>query len=120
MKRSLILVAATAAFASTAWADCTYPKAPGKIPDGNTAPREEMLAAKKQVDQYNADINAYLACLKTEHDASIAKGGSTLTEDQKRQMATMYTQKNDAAIDELTAVANRFNEQVRAYKAKNP
>ncbi|MGC4030102.1 MAG: hypothetical protein QM696_14660 [Steroidobacteraceae bacterium] len=119
MKKSLILIAAAAAFTSTAWADCNYPKAPAKIPDGNTAPREELLAAKKQVDQYNADMNTYLDCLKKEYDASVAKGGSSLTEQQKQQMAAMYTQKNDAAIDELTTVANRFNEQVRAYKAKN-
>lgn len=119
MKKSLILVAATAAFASTAWADCTYPRAPAKIPDGNTAPREELLAAKKLVDQYNVDMTAYIDCIKTEYDADLAKNGTTLTEEQKQQKAAMYTQKNDAAVDELTALANRFNEQVRAYKARN-
>jgi len=32
----------------------------------------------------------------------------------------MYAQKNDAAVDELQAVAGRFNDQVKAYKAKHP
>lgn len=120
MKKSLILVAGALVFSTSAWADCTYPRAPGKMPDGNTAPREELLAAKKLVDQYNAEMNTYLECIKTEHDQAVAKGGSSLSEEQKQQMAAMYTQKNDAAVDELTAVAERFNEQVRAYRAKNP
>lgn len=117
MKKSLVLLAVTAAFASTAWADCSYPKAPTKIPDGNTAPREDLLAAKKEVDQYNADMTTYLSCLKDEYEASITKD-SGLTEDQKKQVATMYTAKNDSAVDELQAVAERFNEQVRAYRAR--
>jgi len=90
------------------------------MPDGNSAPREELLATKKLVDQYNADMNVYLACIKTEHDAAVAKLGAEGTEQQKQQMAAMYTQKNDAAVDELQGVAERFNEQVRAYRAKNP
>ncbi|MEY2854668.1 MAG: hypothetical protein RL030_1800, partial [Pseudomonadota bacterium] len=53
------------------------------------------------------------------YDASLAKGGAALTEDQKKQMATMYTQKNDSAVDELTGVASNLNEQIRAFKAKS-
>lgn len=120
MKKTLIAVAAAAMFSTAAMADCAYPRAPGKIPDGNTATREELVATKKLVDQYNKDMTAYLECIKSEHDAAVAKGGSSLTEEQKQQMAAMYTQKNDAAVDELTGVANNFNEQVRAFKAKNP
>ncbi len=120
MKKAFLLMAAAAVFSTTAWADCTYPRAPGKMPDGNAAAREEMLAAKKLVDQYNADMNTYLACIKTDYDAALAKGGAGLSEEQKQQMAAMYTQKNDAAVDELQGVAERFNEQVRAYRAKNP
>ena len=118
MKKTLVALAIVASFSASAFADCTYPKSPGKAPDGSVATREEMVAAKKLVDQYNADMNAYLACIKSEYDAQLAKGGAALTEEQKQQMAAMYTQKNDAAVDELTGVANGFNEQVRAYKAK--
>jgi hypothetical protein len=120
MKKALLLIAAATVFSTSAWADCTYPRAPGKMPDGNTAPREELLATKKLVDQYNTDMTAYLSCIKTEHDAAVAKLGAGATEEQKQQMAAMYTQKNDAAVDELQGVAERFNEQVRAYRAKNP
>ena len=117
MKKISCLVV-LAALSSTAWADCTYPRAPGKIPDGNTATREEMVAAKKVVDKYNADMTAYLTCLQAEHDATIAKPEASLTEEQKQQLSARMVQKNDAAMDELQDVAGRFNEQLRAFKAK--
>ncbi|MEY2854301.1 MAG: hypothetical protein RL030_1433, partial [Pseudomonadota bacterium] len=106
MKKSLLALAFAACLSTAAFADCTYPRAPGKAPDGNVATREDMLAAKKVVDAYNATMNTYLECIKGEYDASLAKGGAALTEDQKKQMATMYTQKNDSAVDELTGVAS--------------
>jgi hypothetical protein len=120
MKKSLLALAIAASFTTAAFADCTYPRAPGKAPDGNVATREEMLAAKKLVDTYNASMTTYLECIKAEYDAALAKGGASLTEEQKQQMASIYTQKNDSAVDELTGVANAFNEQIRAFKAKNP
>jgi hypothetical protein len=33
-------------------------------------------------------------------------------------MEKMQNQKHNAAVDEVTDVTNRFNEQLRAYKAK--
>ncbi len=119
MKKLSMLAAVTALVSGMAMADCTYPRAPGKFPDGANAAREELVAAKKLVDQYNKDMSTYLECIKGEHDAAVAKGGTTMNEEQKLQMAAMYTQKNDAAVDELQAVAERFNEQVRAFKAKS-
>jgi hypothetical protein len=119
MKKSLLVLAIAAACSTAAWADCTYPRAPGKAPDGRVATREEMLAGKKLVDEYQAAMNAYLECIKAEHDASLARGGGALTEEQKQQMASIYTQKNDSAVDQLTVVANAFNEQIRAFRAKS-
>ena len=56
-----------AVMSSPAWADCTYPKKPGKMPDGKTATRDEMVATQKVVKQYQADMTSYLECLKAEH-----------------------------------------------------
>jgi hypothetical protein len=120
MKKLSCLILLAASLSTAAWADCTYPKAPVKIPDGSTAAREEMIAAKKVVDQYNADMTTYLNCIKAEYDDAVAKQAATVSEEQKQKMASQYTQKNDAAVDELQTVAGRFNEQLRAYnKAKN-
>jgi len=120
MKKLIGLTLLAATFAAPAFADCSYPKAPSPMPDGNTAALEEMVAASKAVKAYNAEMDAYLGCIKLEQDGSLSKPGSTLTEEQKGQIAAMFAQKNNAAIDELTAVAARLNEQIRVYKAKHP
>ena len=42
---------------------------PANFPDGTQATKEEMLDAKKSVVKYNADMEAYLGCIKSEYDA---------------------------------------------------
>lgn len=108
--------------ASYAHADCTYPRAPDKMPDGNTATKDEMVAGKNEVSRYNTEMNAYLDCIKLEIDAATPKDPSKLSKDEKAkadQQQKMLTQKNNAAVDELQAVVGRFNEQLKLYKAKN-
>ena len=120
MNRSVALLLLTTLAASTAFADCNYPKAPGTIPDGKTAALEEMLAANKAVKAYNADMETYLGCIKKEVEESMARQNETLNEDQKKQMAAVWQQRNNAAVDELESVAARLNEQIRVYKAAHP
>jgi hypothetical protein len=120
--KALYAIAALAALAGPAYADCSYPPPPAKLPDGNTASMEEMLEAKKAVTQYNKDINAYVACIKLEHETAVGKVGPNPTPEQKedmKRMDEMEVQKNNAAVDQLQSVADRFNEQVRIYKAKH-
>jgi hypothetical protein len=103
--------------AAQANAACDYPVAPGKFPDGTQATKEEMLAAKKLVVQYDADMTTYLNCIQAEFDAKVASLGK-ITPEQKSEMVRMQDQKQTAAIDEVKAVTERFNEQLRAWKAK--
>ena len=108
--------------AAHAQATCTYPRAPDAIPDGNTASKEEMIAAKNEVQRYNTEMNAYLDCIKLEIGAATPKDPSKLSKDDKakaEQQEKVLTQKNNAAVDELQAVVGRFNEQLKAYKAKH-
>jgi hypothetical protein len=106
--------------AAAAHADCTYPRAPDKIPDGATASKDEMIAAKNDVARYNNEMNAYLDCIKLEiqaipKDAKMSKDDKAKADAQEK----LLDQKNNAAVDELQAVATRFNEQLRIWKAKN-
>jgi hypothetical protein len=115
----LTLVLALGA-AATAQADCTYPRAPDKIPDGATASKDEMVAAKNDVSRYNNEMNAYLDCIKLEiqaipKDAKMSKDEKAKAEAQEK----LLDQKNNAAVDELQSVATRFNEQLKIWKAKN-
>ena len=113
---SLALVATLAAGPS--YAACTYPKAPEKVPDGNTATLEEMLATQKLVKQFDADIGVYQTCLETEHNAALAKETS-LSEEQKAERQKILAQKQNAAADDAQALATRFNDQVKVYREKN-
>jgi hypothetical protein len=118
MKHQLLAAVVLACgFAMQTHAACDYPVAPGKFPDGNSASLDEMKAAKASVVKYNADMEAYLECIKTEYDAKVA-AQTDATPQQKAEMEKVQTQKHNAAVDEVTEVTNRFNEQLRAYKAK--
>ena len=125
MKVLMAIAAAAALSAGTAQADCSYPPAPDHLPDGNTATLQEMVEAQKTVKEYDKQINAYVACIQLERNdamGKLAKPGQTPTAEQKKAMDDMErveVQKHNAAIDQLQSVADRFNEQVKVYKAKN-
>jgi hypothetical protein len=118
--KALIAAAALAALmAGPVHADCPYPAPPEKIPNGNTASLDEMVTVKKQIADYDAAIGVYLDCIKKEHEDAVAKAGDKLTDKQKEDLEHMETSRHNAAVAQLQGIADRFNEQVRAYKAKN-
>jgi hypothetical protein len=103
-------------------ASCTYPGSPAAPPDGATATKEQMIAAKHDFDRYNSEMNAYLDCIKLEMDSSVPKDTSKLSSDEKKKAEEhekMLVQKNNAAVDDLQANVGRFNEQLKIFKAKN-
>ena len=114
----VLLAIAFATATAAAYADCPYPQAPTKLPDGATATLEEMVAGQKAVGAYQKSINDYTACIDKELDDAIAKGGDKLKPDDKKKMQQMEAQKHNAAVDQLQTVADRFNEQVKVYKAR--
>ena len=124
MKACLAIAAVAVFSAGTAYADCSYPPPPDHLPDGNTATLQEMVEAQKAVKEYDKAINAYVACIQLERNdaiGKIAKPGEKPTAEQKKAMDEMERveiQKHNAAIDQLQSVADRFNEQVKVYKAK--
>lgn len=101
-------------------ASCTYPAAPDAPPDGATATKDQMIAAKHNFDHYNSEMNAYLDCLKLEMDSATPKDPKKLTAEEKKkaeEQQKMLVQKNNAAVDELQANVGKFNDQLKAYKA---
>jgi hypothetical protein len=127
--KAVFALAVSLAFcaAGAAYADCSYPPAPDHLPDGRTATMPEMVAAQKTVKEYDVAINAYLACIKLEHDDTISKlpqpkQGEKPTPEQKKAIEDLdrvEVQKHNAAIDQDHAVADRFNEQVRVFKSRS-
>ena len=72
-------------------------------------PWKRCWTGKKAVTQYNKDINAYVACIKLEHETAVTTAGDKLTPQQKADMEKMEVQKNNAAVDQLQTIADRFN-----------
>lgn len=103
------------ALATSAHADCTYPKPPDVMPDANTATKEEMLTAAGLYKQYNADVDAYVACLDQETDAKVkeAAGAGAII-----QIKSLQAKKKSSAIDERQAKIDEFNKQIRVFKGK--
>jgi len=92
MKKTVSIAILLAAFAAPTFA-CERPNAPGSLPDGKTAAMEDMMAAKKAVDAFKRGMEEYLACEKS-------------------------TAKAESAHKDLEKIADRFNAEVRAFKAK--
>ena len=83
--------------AAQAHADCAYPAEPTAIPDGSKATKEEMIAAQKSVKDFDAAIITYTSCLKSEHEAAVAKMPEG-SDEQKKDMQRVMASKYDAAI----------------------
>jgi uncharacterized protein YlxW (UPF0749 family) len=120
MKALLSVLILAALAGAPAYANCSYPKAPDKIPDGATATLAEMVDAQKAVKAYNDQIKTYTDCLKQEHEQEMAKAtADKATKDQIEELEKVAVQKNNAAVDEAQAITDRFNEQVRIFKTRN-
>lgn len=105
--------------AGLANAECVYPKSPSGMPDGRTATEAEMLDGMKAVKTYNNEVTAYLNCLDMEMQARIDAAGAEAPADQIAQIKSMQAKRHNAAVEELEAHAARFNEQVKAFKARD-
>jgi len=103
--------------AASASAACIYPRPPENVPDGATATYDEMVEAQKAVKQFDADITAYNTCLELELQALLAN--PELDEGRKQELQIMQTKKNNAAVDDVQAVVERFNEQLRVFRERN-
>jgi hypothetical protein len=77
-----------------------------------------MLDGMKAVKAYNAEVSAYLSCLDMEMQARIDAAGTEAPADQIAQIKAIQAKRHNAAVEELEAHAARFNEQVKAFKAK--
>jgi len=105
----LLLIAAPLSFA------CDYPERPS-IPDGSTASKEELLAAKDAVGAFLAGVDEYLTCIENAEKEAVAALENPDPEDLKRR-DEMISSKFDAANEEKALVGEQFNQQVRAYNA---
>ena len=81
------------AFSSVSFAACDKPESP-VIPSGDSASGSDMLEAKKAVEAFLAAAEEYLEC------------------------ARVSSQK-DRMVADMEDVADKFNKELRNYKAKS-
>lgn len=95
---------------------CDYPERPS-MPDGSTASKDELLAAKNEVQAYVAAVDEYLTCIETEEHDTVAELDNPSEEELQRRN-DMINKKFDAANEEKALVGEQFNQQIRAYNQK--
>lgn len=95
---------------------CDYPQRVD-IPDGTVATKDEMIAGQKSVKNYMATMDTYLACIEAAEAQAVIELGE-VDDDTSRQREEMFNKKYNAAVEEMNLVAEEFNIQVRAYKAR--
>ncbi len=116
IKTTRYALGATLLLASSFAIACDYPERP-QIPDGSTASKEELLAAKSDVTNYLTGVDDYLRCIEAEEKAARdAMAEADPADIEKRN--EMLDKKFDAANEEKALVGEQFNQQVRAYNAK--
>ena len=113
---SKISVASLLIFSTSLAIACDYPNRP-TIPDGATASKDELLAAKDAIQQYMADVDSYLQCIESEEKAAIAELDNPSPEVLQRR-DDMLNKKFDAANEEKALLGEQFNQQIRVYNEK--
>ncbi len=88
---------------------CAFPAVP-EVPDGASATEEQMAAASAAVRSYVGETQTALDCLG-ELEKSL---GEAITDEQRAAIVDNY----NAHVDEMNAVAGKYNQEVRAFKGE--
>jgi hypothetical protein len=88
-------------------ADCAPPAVPA-LPDAATVSESEMLASQRQIREFVAAAEAYLACL------------ARVIDDEERSSALRNTavEEHNRMVAAMEEIAAGFNEQIRIFKAR--
>jgi hypothetical protein len=114
------LVAVLLASGVSAQAACVYPQAPQNLPNGATSTKDQMLVAQTAIKEYSKSVQeTYLPCLEQEKSTTIAALDQADPEyaQKKTAIEAVQAKKHNAALDELTSVADRWNQERKAFTA---
>jgi len=88
-------------------AACAPPAVPA-LPDASTVSESEMIASQRQVREFVAAAEAYLACLSRVIDDEDRSGG----------LRNAAVGEHNRMVAAMEAIAAGFNEQIRIFKAR--
>ncbi len=106
--------------ARAAFLACGAPAAPSEVPDGATATREQMVAAHATVQAFDQATTIYTQCLDTTAYQAAVQFKAVATTADTQTLSALQTQLHNDAIDRDQSLANRFNAQLRLFKARAP
>ena len=113
MKQLIIAAAATVLLlsAGNVHAECAFPSYDEvRIPNGDTASKEEMIAAVKRVKDFQADMAAFRTCLDEELAA--------MEEPVPLEAVQFHDLRFNASVSTEEEIANKLNTEIRAFKAR--
>ena len=79
-----------------------------------------MITARSDFQAYDTATNSYVHCVDTTIDGIARKYSGVASADELNSLKAFGRGAHDTAIDQEQAVADRFNAQIRAYRAKHP
>ncbi|MFV3074694.1 hypothetical protein [Niveispirillum fermenti] len=89
---------------------CTRPRTPGALPDGTKATEEDMRKAQVAVKTYVTESEAFNTCL----DRLVKSAQNQVTVEEYLALVQQY----DLTVAAMQIFADRFNEQLRIYRAR--
>ena len=101
-----------------AFVACGAPAAPSEVPDGATATREQMVAAHATVKAFDEATTIYTQCLDTTAYQAGVQFKAVATSADTEAISALQIQLHNAAIDRDQTLANKFNVQLRRFKAR--
>jgi hypothetical protein len=105
--------------ADVAFNDCVLPPQPTDLPDGATASMQQMQQAHAAVTAYNDATNTYLKCVDAAVGRVAQQDQGAASSSSLRLVDSMGVTLHNAAVDKDRALADRFNQQIRIFKAKH-
>ena len=104
--------------ATSALQECPESTAP-TIPDGTKASPAQMSAAHAAFQAYDTATNNYTKCIDAAVDRIAAQYKDRASPGDLQSLEAFGTKAHNTAIDQEQAVADQFNTQVRAFKARH-
>jgi len=104
--------------AAAAIEDCNAPSPP-TVPDGSKASRAEMVAAHTTFQNYDAATKTYTVCVDAVVDNVTRQFPQAAAQDLQT-VKVLGLGAHNQVIDQEQALADQFNAQVKAFKARHP
>jgi hypothetical protein len=104
--------------AAAAIEECNAPNPPA-VPDAAKASHAEMIAAHTAFQAYDTATKNYTGCVDAAVD-KITQQFAQAGADELNTVKVLGLGAHNQAIDQEQALADQFNAQVRAFKAKHP